>query len=78
MRFVYLALVILITLAVVMFKVQNVEAVTVWFLSASLTLPVSLLILGVYVLGMLTGGMVLWLVRAWVRGATRPVPAARR
>ena len=33
MRFVYLGLIVLITLAVVMFKVQNVDVVTVSFLS---------------------------------------------
>ena len=77
MRYVYLALVILITLAVVTFKVQNIDAVTVWFLSASLTLPVAVLVVGVYFLGMLTGGLVLWLLRSWVRGATRPVPARK-
>lgn len=74
MRFIYLALIILITLAVVTFKVQNIETVTVAFLSGSLTLPMSLLMLGVYFIGMLTGGMVISLIRSWVRGATRPVP----
>jgi uncharacterized integral membrane protein len=75
MRYVYIGLVILITLAVVTFKVQNIEAVTVTFLSGSLTLPVAVLILVVYVLGMLTGGMVLSVIRSWVRGATKPAPA---
>ena len=73
MRFVYLGLIVLITLAVVMFKVQNIDAVTVSFLSSSLSLRISTLILGVYILGMLTGGMVLSLIRTWVRGATRPL-----
>lgn len=73
MRFVYLGLIVLITLAVVMFKVQNVDAVTVSFLSSSLSLRISTLILGVYVLGMLTGSMVLSLIRTSVRGATRPL-----
>jgi uncharacterized integral membrane protein len=75
MRYVYIGLIILITLAVVTFKVQNIEAVTVTFLSGSLTLPVAVLILVVYVLGMLTGGMVLSVIRSWVRGATKPAPA---
>jgi hypothetical protein len=47
----------------------------VTFLSGSLTLPVAVLILVVYVLGMLTGGMVLSVIRSWVRGATKPAPA---
>lgn len=75
MRVVYLALILLITLAVLTFKVQNVDAVTVSFLSLSLTLPVFILVVGVYFIGMMTGGMVLSLFRSWIRGATRPVAA---
>ncbi|WP_082668289.1 LapA family protein [Tepidimonas taiwanensis] len=73
MRYIYLALIILITLAVVTFKVQNIETVTVSFLSSSLTVPLSFLVSGVYFLGMLTGGLVISLVRSLVRGATKPV-----
>jgi hypothetical protein len=40
-------------------------------LSASFTLPVSVMLFLVYVLGMLTGGFLLALVRTWVRGARR-------
>lgn len=73
MRYIYLALIVLITLAVVTFKVQNIETVTVSFLSSSLTVPLSFLVSGVYFFGMLTGGLVISLVRSWVRGATKPV-----
>lgn len=73
MRYIYLALIVLITLAVVTFKVQNIETVTVSFLSSSLIVPLSFLVSGVYFLGMLTGGLVISLVRSWVRGATKPV-----
>jgi hypothetical protein len=38
-------------------------------ISARFTMPVSVLLLLTYVLGMLTGGFVLALVRTWVRGA---------
>ena len=37
----------------------------------SVTLPVSVLVILVYVLGMMTGGALFGLVRSWVRGATR-------
>lgn len=70
MRYVYLALVLLIALVVLTFKVQNIEAVTVSFLSSSLTMPLSLLVFLVYFLGMLTGGFVVSLVRSWIRAAT--------
>ena len=71
MRFVYMALIVLFTGLVILFKVQNLEAVTVTLFSASVTLPVSVLVLLIYVLGMLTGGFLLALLRTWVHGATR-------
>jgi uncharacterized integral membrane protein len=55
MRFVYLSLIVLITLAVITFKIQNIDSVTVSFLARSMTLSTSTLILIVYFLGMLTG-----------------------
>jgi lipopolysaccharide assembly protein A len=75
MRYIYILLIILITLAVVTFKVQNIESVTVSFLSSTVKMPLSVLILGVYFLGLLTGGMVVSAVRSWIRGATRPLPS---
>lgn len=72
MRFVYIGLVVVLTALVVLFKFQNLETATVSLFSASVTLPVSLLVFGVYALGMLTGGSLYALVRSWVRGARRP------
>lgn len=71
MRTLYIALIAAFSAIVVLFKFQNLETVTVTLLSASLTLPVSSLVLAIYVLGMLTGGFVLALVCGWVRGARR-------
>jgi len=71
MRFVYVALIAAFTGLVVLFKFQNLESVTVSLFAVSLTLPASLLVLLIYVLGMLTGGFVLALLRTWVQGATR-------
>ena len=59
MRYFYAVLIIVITTTVLLFKIQNIGLVTVSLLNMSLTLPASLLIVGVYVLGMLTGS-VLW------------------
>jgi len=78
MRYVYLALVLGITLLVVMFKVQNIESVTVSFLNISLTLPLSLLIIAVYFLGMVTGTMTVSVVRTWYKRAKAALPAAKR
>ena len=71
MRYVYIALIVVFTGIVVLFKVQNLETVTVSFLSTSLTLPLSVLVLLIYVLGMLSGGFVFALLRGWVRGASQ-------
>ncbi len=70
MRFVYIALVIVATAIVVLFKFQNLEAVTISLFAASFTLPVSLLVFLVYALGMLTGGALLALLRSLARRAS--------
>lgn len=44
---------------------------TVRLASMSVTMPVSILVLLVYVLGMLTGGFPVTLVRSWARKATQ-------
>ena len=71
MRFVYIALIAIFAAFIILFKFQNLEAVTISLFSASVTLPVSVLVLLIYVLGMLTGGLLLALLRTWVHGATR-------
>ena len=71
MRYVYMALIAILVAIIILFKVQNLESVTVSLFSASVTLPVSVLVLLIYVLGMLTGGFMLALVRTWLHGATR-------
>lgn len=70
-RYVYIALIVILTGVVVMFKFQNLESATVSLFSMSITLPLSVLVLLIYVLGMLTGGFVLGLLRSWAHGATR-------
>jgi uncharacterized integral membrane protein len=68
-RYVYIGLIVAFTALVLLFKVQNFQIATVSLFSFSMTLPVSLLVIGVYVLGMFTGGFVLSLLRSWVGGA---------
>lgn len=73
MRYVYIALIVVFTAIVTLFKFQNLEAATVSLFSASITLPLSVLVLLVYGLGMLTGGFVLALLRTWInRAGERP------
>jgi uncharacterized integral membrane protein len=71
MRFVYITLIVAFTAIVVLFKVQNLESVTVSLFSASVTLPVSVLVLLIYVLGMVTGGFVIALLRVWFQRAVQ-------
>jgi uncharacterized integral membrane protein len=66
MRYVTGALAVLLCLAVLIFSFQNREAVNVSFLRWSMSLPKIFLILGTYVLGMLSGsGLVAVLKRAF-------------
>lgn len=71
MRYVYIALIALFVTLITLFKVQNLDRVTVDLLGASMTLPVSVMVLLIYVLGALTGGTLLALVRTWFQGAKR-------
>ena len=71
MRYVYMALIATFVGIIVLFKIQNLDTVTVTLLGASMTLRVSVLVLLIYVLGALTGGSLLALMRTWVHGATR-------
>jgi putative membrane protein len=73
MRYVYLVLIIVVATVVFAFSLQNLEKVTLQLFSATITMPVSVLVPLVYVLGMLTGGFVIGLVRTWYRGA-KPMP----
>ncbi|MBO9651529.1 MAG: DUF1049 domain-containing protein [Variovorax sp.] len=69
-RYLYIALIVIFAGVVLLFKIQNLESVTVSLFSMSVTLPTSVLVLLVYVLGMFTGGFVLGLLRTWTNKAT--------
>ena len=56
MRYVHIAVIVLLTILVLAFKLQNPQLVTVEFFAFSVTMPVTLLIVLVYLLGMFTGG----------------------
>ena len=56
MRYVYIALIVLLTAVVLLFNFQNLTSVTISLLGTSVTLPVSVLVILVYVLGMVTWG----------------------
>ena len=72
MRYVHIAIIVLLTLLVLTFKLQNLQSVTVQFFAFSLTMPVTLLLFGVYVLGMFTGGALWSRLKRWYRGSFPP------
>jgi uncharacterized integral membrane protein len=71
MRYVYIGLVVVFVALILLFMAQNFQMATVSLFSASVTLPISLIAIAAYVLGMATGGFVLALLRSWVGGARR-------
>lgn len=71
MKQVHIALIVVFTLLIVVFVVQNRESSTVTLLGSSVTLPLWLLAVAIYVLGMFTGGALTRLVKGWYAGATR-------
>ncbi|MCU0276278.1 MAG: LapA family protein [Acidobacteria bacterium] len=71
MRIVYLLLIILLAGVTVLFAVQNLQTITVSFLNWSVTLPIALVVLGAYALGMASGGSVLAFLRWTVRRAKK-------
>jgi lipopolysaccharide assembly protein A len=71
MRHVYATLIAVLAVMVLVFSLQNLENVTISFMSMSATLPLALLAILVYVAGMATGGFVLAVLRSWIDRARR-------
>jgi uncharacterized integral membrane protein len=71
MRILYATLVVVVTALVLLFMLQNLGSVTVSFLTMSATMPLSILAILLYVLGMLTGSALFALLRAVLRGARK-------
>jgi lipopolysaccharide assembly protein A len=76
MKWIHTGVVVILACALVIFALQNLQSVTVAFLNFGITLPLAVLFIVIYLLGMATGGSARALMRwAW-RGATPP-PATR-
>jgi len=69
MRWIYLIIIIVFALATLIFAVQNLDTVTVSFLSMKVAAPLALLVLIIYVLGAVTGSSLLALLRRSYRGS---------
>ena len=72
MRWVYMAVVVAIAAAILIFAVQNLQRVTISFLGLSMSAPLAILVAVIYLLGMATGGSAWALMRWAVEGSKRP------
>jgi lipopolysaccharide assembly protein A len=73
MRFVFLAIFVLLVAAAVIFAFQNLEPVTVSFLGMTIHTRLAVLAIAVYVLGAVTGGSLLALLRQSYEGASEVI-----
>ena len=71
MRWIYLAIVVIVAAATLIFALQNLQIVSVAFLGLSIGAPLALMIFIVYILGALTGGTLYALLRRSVQGSRR-------
>jgi uncharacterized integral membrane protein len=66
----YLTIVCLLSAATLIFAVENLEIVSVDFLWFSMRLPLAVLVVVIYIVGMVTGSNLWTLIRRLVRGAS--------
>lgn len=71
-RWVHIALIAVLALITLIFFFQNFQTVTFAFLGLSMTLPLAIIIVIFYILGLVTGGSLISMVRWAVRGAQQP------
>jgi lipopolysaccharide assembly protein A len=77
MRWMYVAVIAVLALVTLIFALQNFQSVTFSFLRLQLSVPLALLVIIVYVLGMATGGSLWALVRwAWQGSRENGAPPA--
>lgn len=75
MRWIYLAVIILIMAAAIIFALQNFEIVTMSFLGFNVRVPLALLVAVAYLLGTATGGSLFALLRRSYEGSRRNIVA---
>jgi len=72
MRWVHIAIIVILVAVIVIFGAQNFQSVTVTFLNLRINAPLALLIAVIYLLGMATGGA-LWSLLRWAYEGAKPV-----
>jgi putative membrane protein len=73
MRWIYLAVIILVAAATIIFALQNLEIVTMSFLGFNANLQLALLVGVAYLLGAATGGSVFALLRRSYQGSRQSI-----
>ncbi len=73
MRWIYLAVIILIAAATIIFALQNFEIVTMSFLGFNARVPLAVSVGVVYLLGAATGGSLFALLRRSYEGSRRSI-----
>jgi lipopolysaccharide assembly protein A len=73
MRFVFLAIFVLLVAAAAIFAIQNLQPITVSFLGMTIHTRLAVLAVAVYVLGAVTGGSLLALLRQSYEGASEVI-----
>jgi uncharacterized integral membrane protein len=76
MRLIHITVIVLFAAAVVIFAVQNRELVTMSFLGFSIRAPLAIVAAIIYLLGAVTGGSLLALLRKSVRASRLGGPRA--
>ena len=73
MLWIYLAVIILIAAATIIFALQNLEIVTMSFLGFNARVPLAVLVAVAYLLGTATGGSLFALLRRSYEGSRRSI-----
>lgn len=71
MRWFHLTVIVVFVVVTLIFAVQNFAATTIAFLGSSLRLPLALIVIIAYLLGMATGGSVWALLRRSLQASRR-------
>jgi uncharacterized integral membrane protein len=71
MQWLHMAVIFVLSVVTLVFAVQNFESVTLDFLGITVSAPLAVLVILVYLLGMVTGGS-LWALIRWAIGGKRP------
>jgi uncharacterized integral membrane protein len=78
MRGVYLVIIVIFVAALLIFAVQNLDSVTVWFLGFNVSMRLAFLVFIVYALGAVTGGSLFGLLRRSYAGSALHLKSSTR